>query len=180
MDRFLGALKDAARERRMCWSVIPCGSRQRTFGHWSKDPENPRYPIRVLLVDAEGPVRGTGVAHLASRDGWPIADAAEQRVHLMVQTMETWMVADPAALQSYYGQGFVRASIPVAVDLETAAKRTVAVALRTATERTQKGAYHKTRHAPDLLAKMDPEHVRKRCPACARLFRVVGDLIRAA
>ena len=180
MDRFLGALKDAARERRMHWSVIPCGSRQRTFGHWSKDPENPRYPIRVLLVDAEGPVQSMGVAHLASRDGWPIADADEKRIHLMVQTMETWIVADLAALQDYYGQLFVRTAIPVAPNLETTEKRRVAAALRAATERTQKGAYHKTKHAPDLLMRMDPDQVRRRCPACEHLFQTVRDLIRAA
>ena len=98
----------------------------------------------------------------------------------MVQTMETWIVADLAALQGYDGQRCVRAAIPAAVNLETAEKWRVSDALHTATERTQKGASHKTKHAPDLLAKIDPEQVRKRCPACDRFFRAVGDRIRAA
>ena len=178
MNRFLGALKDAARGSWMHWSVVPCGSRGQAFRHWSKDPEDSRYPIRVLLVDAEGPVQGRPVEHLGRRDGWTVADADEARVHTMVQTMETWIVADLDALQSYYGQGFAQTAFPAAVNLEATPKQSVATALRAATERTQKGAYHKTKHAPDLLARMDPDRVRSRCPACDHLFRPLTHLIR--
>ncbi len=180
MDQFLSALKDAAREKRMRWKLIACGSRQQAFRHWSRASESVGYPIRVLLVDAEDPVHGTSVAHLARRDGWQVDDADEVRVHLMIQRMETWIVADPDALRSYYGKSFVRAAIPDATDPETVEKRRIATALRRSTERTQKGAYHKTKHAPDLLKMMNPERVRERCPACDRFFRVVSELISLA
>lgn len=180
MDRFLRNLKDAARRKHMYWSVVPCGSRQRTFAHWSKAPNDPRYPIRVLLVDAEGPVHDSGSSHLAVRDDWRVPDDAEERVHLMVQTMETWIVADPAAVGRYYGQRFARSALPAAGNRETVEKARLEKALIAATGRTQKGVYHKTRHSPELLALIDPEQVRARCPACERLFAVVGGLIQAA
>ena len=96
----------------------------------------------------------------------------------MVQTMETSVVADPAALMKYYGQGFVRSTLPAAGTLETVEKGRIARALSRATRPTQKGAYHKAKHPPHLLAMMDPEQVRGRCPACERLFTAVGSLIR--
>jgi hypothetical protein len=43
--------------------------------------------------------------------------------------------------------------------------------------RTQKGEYHKTRHAPDLLGRLDEAKVRKRCRSCERLFAAVTSLL---
>ena len=42
---------------------------------------------------------------------------------------------------------------------------------------TQKGKYHKTMHAPDLLARIDAAKVRAAAPACDRLFNVLEHLI---
>jgi hypothetical protein len=63
-------------------------------------------------------------------------------------------------------------------DLETVAKDEVAKALEEATRDTQKGAYHKIRHAGDLLKRIDREMVQKRCRHSARLFESVIELIR--
>ena len=52
--------------------------------------------------------------------------------------------------------------------------------LERATRRTQKGAYHKIRHASDILKRIDRQMVQQRCPACARLFTVLEQAIRAA
>ena len=106
--------------------------------------------------------------------------AGEDTINLMVQTMETWIVADPDALSTYYGQNFNGNVLPGRTNLEEVAKREVARVLNQATERTTKGRYHKIRHASDLLKRIDVERVKQRCPHCARLFNVLGRMIDAA
>ncbi len=180
MSHFLGQLKERARGKSMLWKIVVCGGRDRAFHDWCKQPPTARYPIRILLVDAEGPVSGSVRAHLERRDSWSIPKAEEENVHLMVQTMETWIAADRSALADYYGQHFLASALPVAEDLEAIPKDRIRTALTRATIPTQKREYHKTRHAPDLLQRIDPDLVRRRCRMCHRLFEVVDGLIRAA
>jgi len=49
-------------------------------------------------------------------------------------------------------------------------KPDLANGLKEATKRTKKGEYHKTKHAPDLLAAISPERVRRAAPNCRKLF----------
>ena len=174
MDGFLGGLKDAARAKAWRWKLVPCGGRQRAYDTFSNACDHAgKNEIVILLVDAEGPVTAsTPVEHLQARpgEGWDLAAVPEERIHLMVQTMETWIVADREALESYYGRYFEGNALPGTADLETVARNAVADALTQATRRTQKGRYHKVRHAADLLARIDPARARARCRHCARLF----------
>jgi len=136
--------------------------------------------MTALLVDAEGPVATSPCAHLQSRDGWEFGDVPDDVVHLMIQNMEAWIVADTTALAAYYGQRFNANPLPEAQDLETVPKTALAAALERATRATQKGAYHKIRHASDLLQRIDRQKVLQRCPSCTRLFETLGRLIAAA
>lgn len=61
--------------------------------------------------------------------------------------------------------------------MEEIGKKELLKALGSATHKTRKGKYHKTRHAPELLERIRPDVVRKRAPHCERLFDVVGKLI---
>ena len=87
-------------------SVVTCGSR----GNAYRDFEAARGAGQdaILLVDAEGPVTAMGTwEHLKAQDNWNRpAKATADECHLMVQVMESWFLADPEALQSFYGQGF--------------------------------------------------------------------------
>ena len=98
------------------------------------------------------------------------------RIHLMVQVMETWIVADPEALAA--GQHFHANVLPTHQNLEEICKTQIINALERATERTRKGRYDKVSHA-DLLARIDPEKVRQRCTHCARLFDTLRATIEA-
>ncbi len=95
----------------------------------------------------------------------------------MIQTMEAWIVADERALADYYGDGFDEDALSGQEDLETVAKGSIANALRRATENTTAGRYRKIGHASDLLRRIDPEAVRRRCPACRRLFETLAEEI---
>jgi len=157
MEGFLLELKDAARGRSWRWKLVCCGSRGRTFEAFRKALNDADDSIVPLLVDAEGPLDRSPREHLKARDGWKLQEVDDHLVHLMTQTMETWIIADPENLVGYYGQGFRRGALPKSSDLETVAKADIANALERATEKTRKGKYHKIRHAAKLLEQMDPE-----------------------
>ena len=179
MDVLLGPLKQVARARSMRWKLVCCGPRDSAFRGFRNAARNGDATIVMLLVDAEGPVATDPSEYLEGRDGWDMTGTDANLVHLMVQTMETWIVADADALAGYYGQHFNTRALPGAANLEGVAKRDVEDALRRATERTQKGRYHKIRHASELLQRMDAETVKTRCHHCRRLFDDLGQMIDA-
>ena len=172
MDNFLAELKDAARKRRWRWKTVFCGSRSQTYEKFRNARDHPRDEgeIVVLLVDSEVSVTKAPAEHLQSRDRWNLADVHKDHVHLMVRTMEAWILADPDALRGHYGSGFNPRALPRTANLEEVAKDILEGALKRATRGTAKGEYHKIRHASELLARIDPGKVRKRCRHCAMLF----------
>ena len=84
--------------------------------------------------------------------------------------MEAWFLADRQTLASYYGERFVSNALKPNPHVEEIPKADVLECLKQATRKTQKGAYHKTAHAPHILASLDPDKVRKAAPECDRLF----------
>lgn len=115
--------------------------------------------------------------HLVARDGWNFQGVNDNLIHLMVQTMETWIVADPEALRAYYGQGFRPNALPRHQNLEEVNKSDIKQALDLATQGTQKSKYHKIKHARALLERINPMTVREKCPHCERLFETLLRLI---
>lgn len=178
MDDFLGSLKKVARSKSLNWKLVACGSRNETYNRF-KDAVSKADSdeIKILLVDAEELVAKAPRAHLQQRDKWDLSSVSDAAVHLMAQVMETWIVADPDALAEYYGQGFNSAKLPQRTDLEQVSKTRVESALKEATRRTQKGAYHKIKHAKALLRKLDARTVRSRCHHCERLFSELGRIL---
>ena len=180
MDGLLGPLKELARRRAIRWRLVCCGPRNEAFRRYRDAVESTEDTVVVLLVDAEEPVTLTPRNHLQNRDRWQLGFATDDKVHLMVQTMETWIIADPDALAGYYGQGFNAGALPMRPNLEEEPKRDVERSIVRATENTQRGRYHKIRHASDLLQRMDAETVKARCRHCRRLFDELGRMIEAA
>ena len=179
MDTLLAPLKRAAERNALHWKLVCCGSRSAALRDFRNAVQAGRGGF-VALVDAEGPVSEDPRRHLASRDEWDVTFADDDAVHLMVQVMETWIVADADALADYYGKGFRRSALPGAKNLEDVPKIDVEQALRRATESTTKGRYHKIGHARDLLGRIDPRRVRQRCGHCDRLFNKLSAEVEAA
>ncbi|MGD0184534.1 MAG: DUF4276 family protein [Roseiarcus sp.] len=180
MDAFLGEIKDAARLKTLRWKLVACGGRQQAYEGFVNTDKDLDYSIRVLLVDAEGPVASTRTEHLHRRDGWSFTGVAEAVVHLMTQAMEAWIVADPEALAEFYGQNFHIGWLPTTKNLETVQKQDVANSLERATRDTTKGAYHKIKHVNALLSMIDATKVCARCPCCRLLFTDLHTIIAAA
>lgn len=180
MDALLRPLKQAAREKALHWKLVCCGGRSETFRRFRNEVTAASDTLVVLLVDAEESVHGSPCAHLQVRDGWDMGFADDDSVHLMAQAMEAWIVADSAALRRYYGRGFDENALPKRLDLEEVPKEDVTTALQQAARHTTKHPYHKIWHARDLLARIDVEQVKNRCPHCKRLFEALGQKIGLA
>jgi hypothetical protein len=190
IDGLLRVVKSRAREMRSGWKVVCCGRRQATFEAFNHALRVNPAVINVLLVDAEASIPSashvveqdalTRVAHLGQHDGWRIPESYVTHVHLMVQCMEAWIVADAKALEEFYGQGFLRSALPQRINLEEEPKADLSDKLARATHTTQKGEYHKIKHAGRLLQKIDPEEVAKRCPRFALFTRWLEAVIEAA
>jgi hypothetical protein len=131
--------------------------------------------VNILLVDSEGP---NSVSLLDDRvrkhPNWKAtidSKVSDDQIHFMVQVMESWFLADPGALGGNFGRGFAKGKLPGHPKIEEIDKNDVLAGLKAATRGTGKRRYHKTRHAPELLARVDVAKVRSAAPFCERLFK---------
>lgn len=163
--------------RKGSFKVIASGSRHNAYQDFCSALRQHSEDFVILLVDAEGAVTASPWSHL----NWkcPPGIGVDQ-AHLMVQVMEAWFLADAPTLSTYYGQAFLRNSLPGQKDVEQIDKQTVIEALRHASRPTQKGAYHKTKHGFDLLELIDPGLVRDASRHAESLFAVLERLTRAS
>jgi hypothetical protein len=154
--------------------IVASGSRDEAYRDFccalSDDPD----VSPVLLVDSEDPVPSgkTTAAHLRDRDQWtkPLPDG---QVHLMVQCMEAWFLADKGKLAEYFGDGFKQSALPANPQVEEISKKDIFDGLNRATAATIKGAYHKTRHGFEILERLDPRTVQQHSSHAAALFRTL-------
>jgi hypothetical protein len=150
-NRFLSQLIESARTNKVGFQLI-AGKATAKDDYRTAQRVHPN-ANNILLLDSEGP-----------------DPPREDYVFWMVQLMEAWFLADPEALASYYGDGFVRNALKTNPQVEEIPKADVLECLQQATRNTQKRRYHKTAHAPQILERIDPEKVRKAAPECERLF----------
>lgn len=159
--------KEAARKRRLGLNFVMCGGREATCDAFLNAACQSRDSMVGLLVDAEGPLKNRTnegrVEHLVQRDRWELKSVDCERVHLMVQCMEAWLVADPEAVAGFYGKDFLPSALPTRRDLEDEPKQSLYDGLRRATQHTQKGEYGKVKHASALLGRIAVERVSMRC-----------------
>lgn len=140
------------------------------------------YPkaVNVLLIDAEKPYATNLFQEVRQHDHWDYAtglNVSDDRIHFMVQVMESWFLADKQALSAYYGRSFAANRLPPNPAIEEIPKDDVLSGLSDATRATTKGRYHKTNHGPRLLEAIDPAKVRAAAPNCSRLFDFLNSLV---
>ena len=182
LDRFLDELRAKARELRLGWQSVACGDRWAALRDFETALSSHPDAFNVLLVDAEDvvPSGRDPISHLRQCDSWqPPTGIDSRQVHLMVVVMEAWFLADKQGLAAYYGQDFHKGSLPARSNVEDIPKADIVQGLKQATRLTKKGPYHKTRHAPDLLERIDPDLVKQSAPHCQRLFQVLSAVLEA-
>lgn len=179
---FFRELLGHARSKRIAVDFVFCKARAlKSFSHGLTDY---RHDLNLLLVDAEEAVKDNSPwNHLESRqkNKLPRPDgASDDQAHLMVQIMESWFLADKEMLVAHYERGFLEGRLPKRLDIENVPKSSVLTGLRAGTRGSKKGPYHKTIHAPELLAKLDSAKVRAASPWCERLFCTLEDVVSSS
>lgn len=127
----------------------------------------------LLLVDSEAAVHSDHNVwqHLKTRDNLDKPpQAGDQHAYLMAQNMETWLLADPEALQTYFGSEFNLRKIPAWPDLEKVAKIDVYTALERATTTCKEKSYAKGKVSFEALSAVSPQKVAEKCPQAKRLL----------
>lgn len=178
--RFLQQLDDLARTKGfLSLQVVRGTSRSQTYklfaNHKAIRPQEPS----ALLVDSEGACKTSSDpwTYVATRSGdnWARPEwAKKEQLYFMVHFVETWLVSDPDALESFFKRGFNRNVLPK-TNLENRSKSDIHKALKKATKDTPKGEY---RHgqAHEIIGLVDPERV-KTLTHGKRLFEGVTELI---
>jgi hypothetical protein len=182
---FFQPLYDVAKRQNVKIATLKlCGSRGDTYKAFKIALKKHPDAFIVLLVDSEGSVgRAQGAwEYLRNRveDGWDSMGTDDTHCYLMIQAMEAWFIADVDALRDYYGKGFQESAIPKNPKVEQIDKTTLESALKAATRNTLKKEYHKTRHASQLLERLNVEQVRKAAPNCDRLFTTLTKIMEEA
>ena len=149
-------------------AIVACGARRDAYDDFRTAAANAtpgQYPI--LLVDSEGPVSQPPWQHLKAQDGWEQVDGTDpQQAQLMVQCMETWIVADREALRRHFGQCFRESSLRDNPDPQTIAKDDVQSDLASATRDCARNRqYAKGRRSFELLGRLDPDRLKAVLPS---------------
>ena len=153
--------------------IIACGDRGSAYDRFCTAQRNARADeFIVLLVDSEESVEeGVGPwVFLRLRAGWDKPDGTgDENIHLMVQCMESWFLADRDTLAQFFGDGFRADALPNRSDVENIPKLDLYAALKRATRMSDKREYGKGPHSFDLLAQLDPQKVVDASPYAKRL-----------
>jgi hypothetical protein len=178
--------------------IVACGGRQDAFDSFCTALNNGE--AALLLVDSEALIGaaaqpGDGNAkearsqwlpwqHLHQRvgDGWERpATAQDMQCHLMVQCMESWLVADRVNLKAFFGQGFQEDQLPAAArSLEAIPKEELYRTLTNATRNCKtKAQYGKGEHSFKLLTRVDPEKIMAASPWARRFVEGIQDTMHA-
>ncbi len=175
--------KSSASRRRIGLVFVCCGGRQDAYEAFQNAVLVRSDRINAMLVDSESPIspvptdrskdalvrrdhlmQRQGTAGRGQSGGWDVTNVAPERIHLMVQCMEAWIVADPEALEDFYKKGFRKNKLPQRPNLEEEPKGDIYAKLEAATEKTQKGKYAKIHHASQLLQRIERDKIAIRCP----------------
>ena len=158
-------------------SIVACGSRNDAFERFCVAvSDSGSGDVPLLLVDSEYLVRAndTPWQHLRSRDSWKRPDSSQDnQANLMVQCMETWLLADVSGLETFFGPGFTATSLSKRDDIEKIPKNDVLNQLTTASRPSRKGTYHKGLHSFEILAQIDQEKVIQRSRFAKRLVETL-------
>lgn len=155
--------------------LVACGSRHSAFGDFETAYGGYRGEYVALLVDSEAPVSDVEApwAHLEARDGWTRPSGAEDNnAFLMVSSMETWIAADPQAVQLQFGPHVRLSELPSVVAIEARTPASILAALKAATTHCP-SPYVKGYISFAVLGRTSPGQLSQ-LPAFARMIRILG------
>ena len=171
-EGFRKLLENAGFLRRMP-GIVAGGGREATFDKFSIAIATGIEA--VLLVDSEDPVTTSAWEHLRRRDGWTRPDGCkEDQAQLMATSMETWIVADHAALRRFFTGCLQENTLPALHDLESRRRQDVQNALVAATTNCGRDRqYGKGNRSFQILTELDPETLITHLPHFQRFITML-------
>lgn len=163
--------------------IVACGTRRAAYEDFCHALSRAgEHDVYLLLVDSESALSISSAEdtwkHVKTRvgDGWEQpASATPAMLHFMVQCMESWFLADPDALEKYFGQGFNKNALPTGNNVESIDKTMVYEALDRATSCLKtKRPYSKGEHSFAVLERINPYKVE----AAGKYAKRVIDAVR--
>ena len=166
--------------------VVACGSRNAAYKDFCTAVTIATAgELPLLLVDSEDRVASRYQQeegfkpwdHLKGRDDWSMPEQTDNRqVHLMVQCMETWFLADKECLRDFFGNDFNDNALPRNPDIESVEKKQLFEALENATRHTQKGKYGKSAHSFKILELLNPDNIFRQSKWAKRLKETLEEV----
>lgn len=159
--------------------TVPCGGRQAAYDAFV-NAVNAGKPdeLPLLLVDSEESVV-VGLSkwqHLKLRDDWECPNGVrDDQVFLMVQVMESWFLADRAALRDHFGSRFSDQPFRSWPDLEAIPKQTVYDVLHKASAACTQ-PYQKGDVSFKILGSLNLGKVEAVCPHARELLERLRNL----
>jgi hypothetical protein len=157
--------------------LVACGGRDTAFDAFKIAlVMKPAGQLVALWIDSEEPLADLEAAwaHVQQRDRWARPEGAEdEQVLFMTTCMETWFVADRAALQAHFGNGLQASALPPLNGLEDRPRHDVQDKLMHAT-RNCSNPYAKGKRSFEVLGKLDPGGLADRLPSFLRVRRILN------
>ena len=157
--------------------LVACGGRGTAFDTFKTAlAGKPAGHFVAMWIDSEEPLADLedAWAHLQERDQWARPEGAEnEQVLFMTTCMETWFVADRAALEAHFGNRLQDSALPPLNGLEARPRHDVQDKLMHAT-RNCSNAYAKGKRSFEVLGKLDSGVLAGRLPSFVRVCRILN------
>ncbi len=157
--------------------IRACGSRNEAFEAFRHAQVKGDSVFLGMLIDSEDPVEDSDRPwdHLLKRDNWQRpAGATDEQVFLMTTSMETWLIADRAALRGRFRGCLQETALPSPPELEQRTRQEVLRSLEKATEGCGRGrGYAKGKKSFEVLERLDPGTLSELLPAFVRMKRIL-------
>jgi len=171
------SLRRAGRKNGIQLTFVACGGRDDTINTYIKAAKDEPHR-RVLLVDSEGAVSQSPLAHLRGQGSG--ADLpADTNPCLMVQAIEAWFPADPDAIKSYFGPKAAVKEFETKVDIEAIPKDSLKPALHTIAKACGRDGYDESADQSPLLRLVSPDAIRSKSKHFALLWDRLSEHVGA-
>ncbi len=165
-------------------ALVACGGRHQAFNKFRAALAADQEAYLILLVDSEDPVANPGESpdadavwkHLKKRDGWERpANTNNDQAQLMTTCMETWVMADQAALKKFFGSALQVSALLPLLNLEARGRHEVQDKLEHATRNCGKDrSYAKGKKSFAVLAALNPPVLQQHLPHFRRLIATLN------
>ena len=160
--------------------IVACGSRSEAYDRFSGAATHGTENLSILLVDSEDRVTAVSPwTHLLTRDGWSKPTwATDDHAHLMVQCMESWLLADKTNTARYFGPGFDESKLHTTANVEEVSKNNLMDGLKRATKNVRgKPGYSKRDDSFAVVGFLDPNVVRRNSHSANRFLQTLERLL---